>query len=263
MNDQPPRRRYRHFSELPYSLRSLYTATLLILGMGYLFALANIYFSYAGKAGGNPLMLSYEDIVVGYAGNEKGSIIESALNGPMSAMAPPDERSAIIAWVRAGASQASYLSEIKPILDQRCMACHDGSNPQLTNLSTYDGLKKVAEVDTGPSAATLVRYSHIHLFGIAFIFFAMGLMFSHAYVRPVWFKSAVIVTPFATLALDIGSMFFIRLYHPFAAVTIASGAVTAACFAIMWLITMYQMWFSKPPEAILRRMGGDLPDEAT
>jgi hypothetical protein len=27
----------------------------------------------------------------------------------------------------------------------------------------------------------------------------------------------------------------------------------------MWLITLYQMWFSKPPEVILRRMGGDIP----
>jgi hypothetical protein len=27
----------------------------------------------------------------------------------------------------------------------------------------------------------------------------------------------------------------------------------------MWLTAMYQMWFSKPPVAILRRMGGDIP----
>jgi hypothetical protein len=27
----------------------------------------------------------------------------------------------------------------------------------------------------------------------------------------------------------------------------------------MWLTTLYQMWFSKPPEAILNRMGGDIP----
>ena len=32
-----------------------------------------------------------------------------------------------------------------------------------------------------------------------------------------------------------------------------------ACFAFMWVVTMYQLWFSKPPEAILRRMGGDIP----
>ena len=89
MNDQPPRRLFHHFSELPYSLRSLYTATLLLLGLGYLFALVNLYFTYAGKAGGNPLMVSYQDIVVAYAGNDKASAIEDALNGPMSSMAPP------------------------------------------------------------------------------------------------------------------------------------------------------------------------------
>ena len=50
----------------------------------------------------------------------------------MSAMLPPDEKDALIAWAQAGASQASYLSDIKPIVDQRCMACHDGSNPELT-----------------------------------------------------------------------------------------------------------------------------------
>ena len=33
----------------------------------------------------------------------------------------------------------------------------------------------------------------------------------------------------------------------------------AGCFAIMWLVTMWQMWFSKPPAAILNRMGGDIP----
>jgi hypothetical protein len=262
MNDQSQHRLLHHCSELPYSLRTLYTATLLILAMGYLFALLNVFFTYAGKAGGNPLMLSYEDMVVAYAGNGKGSVIEDALNGPMATMLPSDEKGVVIAWARAGASQASYLSDIKPILDKRCMACHDGGNPQLNNLSTYDGLKKVTEIDTGASAATLLRDSHIHLFGMTFIFFIMGLMFSHAYLRPVWFKSAVIATPFATVALDIVAMYLTKLFHPFAAVTIACGAASAACFAFMWLVTMYQMWFFKAPEAILRRMGGDVPDDA-
>ena len=263
MNDQPPRRLFHHFSELPYSLRWLYTGTLLILGLAYLFALGNLYLTYAGKAGGNPLMVSYEDIVVAYAGNDKASAIEDALNGPMSAMLPSDEKGVIIAWARAGALQASYLSDIKPIVDKRCMGCHDGGNPQLTNYSSFDGVKKVTEVDTGESVATLVRDSHIHLFGMTFIFFVVGLMFSHAYVHPVWFKSAVIATPFATIAADIISMYLIKLYHLFAWVTIASGAGSAACFAFMWLVTLYQMWFFRPPEAILRRMGGDIPDHGT
>jgi hypothetical protein len=70
-------------------MRVLFTCVLLILGLGYLFALLNIYFTYAGRAGGNPLMLSYEDIVVAYSGNGKGSVLESALSGPMSSMLPP------------------------------------------------------------------------------------------------------------------------------------------------------------------------------
>src|SRR6476620_4093446 len=86
MNDVPLHRLYRHYSELPYSQRVLYTATLLVLGVGYLFAMINLFHTYAGRAGGNPLMLSYRDIVVAYSGTGKGSRLESALRGPMSSM---------------------------------------------------------------------------------------------------------------------------------------------------------------------------------
>lgn len=255
---QSPHRFFRHFSELPYSMRVLFTATLLILGMGYLFALLSIYFTYAGRAGGNPLMLSYEDIVAGYSGSGKGSPLESALSGTMSTMLPPDEKARLLGWARDGAARPAY-DAIKPILDRRCLACHNGSNSRLANLSDFDNLKQATGLDTGASVATLVRLSHIHLFGVTFIFFIVGYAFSHAYVRPIWFKSAVIATPFAAIAVDVSSRYLISLYHPFAWVEVGAGMLTAACFAFMWLTTMHQMWFSRPPEAILRRMGGDIP----
>ncbi len=253
--EEPLHRLYHHYTEMPYSQRVLYTATLLILGMGYLFALLNIYFTYAGKAGGNPIMLSYQDIVVAYAGSGKGSRLESALRGPMSTMLPPEERGTLISWAQTGAPQAIYGREVKPILDRRCMACHDGSNPHLPNLSNYDGLKKVTEQDTGASIGTLVRVSHIHLFGITFIFFVMGLMFTHAYVRPVWFKCAIIALPYVCIVLDVSSWYFTKIYHPFAFVTIGSGAVMAACFAAMWFVTMFQLWFAGPPAMVAERVG--------
>ena len=59
----------------------------------------------------------------------------------------------------------------------------------------YDNIQKVTEMDTGADVFTLVRVSHIHLFGITFIFFLVGIMFCHAYVRPVWFKCAVVAMP--------------------------------------------------------------------
>jgi hypothetical protein len=254
----PPHRLFHHFSELPYSMRVLFTAMLLLLGMGYLFALLNIYFTYAGRAGGNPVMLSYQDIVVAYSGNGQGSVLEGALSGPMSTMLPPDEKSKLLTWVHDGATKPDYDS-VKPIVDKRCMACHSGSNPHLPNLSDFDNLKKVTALDTGASVATLVRVSHIHLFGVTFIFFIVGYAFTHAYVRPIWFKSTVIATPFAAIAVDVSSWYLIKIYHPFAWVEIGAGMLMAACFAFMWLISMYQMWFSKPPEAILQRMGGDVP----
>ena len=260
MNDElPPHQLFRHYSELPYSLRVLFTATLLILGMGYIFALLNVFFTYAGRAGGNPMMLSYEDIVVAYSGSGHGSILEGALQGPMATMLPPDERTAVLTWVRQGASHPIYDASIKPILDKRCMVCHDGSNPHLPNLSNFDGLQKVAALDTGASIATLVRVSHIHFFGLTFIFFIVGLMFSHAYVRPVWFKCAIMATPFLAIMLDVSSWYFTKLFHPFAWAVIFAGALLGTGFSVMWLTTMYQMWISKPPKAILLRTGGGVP----
>jgi hypothetical protein len=259
MKQEPLHRLFSHYSELPYSQRVLYTSTLLILGMAYLFALLNVYFTYAGRAGGNPIMLSYEDIVVAYSGSGKGSRLESALRGPMSTMLPPDERNGLIAWTQEGATPAGYEKDVKPTLDKRCMACHDGSNPHLPNLSTYELLKKVTEKDTGATIATLVRVSHIHLFGLTFIFFIMGLMFTHAYVRPVWLKCLIVAAPYGAIVMDVSSWYFTKIYHPFAWVVIAAGGLMGMCFAFMWLVTMYQLWFSPPPAMVTERLGGDIP----
>ena len=164
----------------------------------------------------------------------------------------------MIGWIQSGTDRVKYERDIKPILDKRCMACHDGSNPHLPTLAGYDNLRKVTEEDTGANVFTLVRVSHIHLFGLTFIFFIMGLMYSHAYVRPVWFKCAVIVLPFVAIVMDVSSWYFTKLYHPFALVVMGAGALMGLCFAFMWVTTMYQIWFAATPAVILNRKGGDV-----
>jgi hypothetical protein len=178
----------------------------------------------------------------------------------MSAMLPHEEIRALVSWVQDGADRSKYEKMIKPTLDRRCMACHDGSNPHLDNLNGYDNVKKVTEKDTGTAIFTLVRVSHIHLFGLTFVFFIMGTIFSHAYVRPAWFKCAVIAMPFVSLTLDIGSWYFTKLYHPFAWVVMIAGAGMGLAFAFMWVVSMYQMWLSRPPSVVVRRQESGMTD---
>lgn len=257
MSAAPLHRLYSHFSELPYSLRIVYTFSLMILGLGYLFALVLIFHTYSGKDG-DPSSLSYEDMVIAYSGSGKDSRLESAMRGSMASMLPPAEVGNLVGWVKAGADKAKYEAEVRPLLEKRCLSCHDGSNPHLVNLSGYDNLKKLTEVDKGTPVFTLVRVSHIHLFGLTFVFFLMGTIFSHAYVRPVWFKGVVSGLPFVALVLDISSWYFTKLYHPFALVTMGGGALMGLCFAFMWVVSIWQMWFGKVPAAVLSRAEADV-----
>jgi hypothetical protein len=257
MNDTLLHRHYLHYSELPASLRMLYTAALLTLGMGYLFALIYLYHTYAGRDGEPGL--SYQDIVVAYSGSGKASRLEAALRGPMSSMLPADELAAMVKWAQEGADRDRYEKDVKGVIEQRCLTCHDGSNPHLSNLGNFEGIKKVTEKDTGTDIFTLVRVSHIHMFGITFIFFLMGLIFSHAYVRPIWLKSTIVALPFAANLLDVSSWYFTKIYHQFALVTMGAGAIMGMCFAAMWVIAMYQLWFSKVPASVKARREIELP----
>lgn len=253
MTDQPVHRLhrlYRHFQELPLSMRVLFTGTLLVIGMGYLFALIYVYTSDAGRDGKPGL--SVDDIIISYSGSSEGTRLESALQGPMSAMLPEKDLSKVLSWIRDGAGKAGYETEIKTLIGQNCLDCHDGGNPHLSNLDGFDNLMTVVAVDTGTPIHTLVRVSHIHLFGITFIFFILGFIFSHVYLRPVWLKSLVIFTPFVCIVADVSSWYFTKIYSGFAWVVLIAGGLMGLSFAVMWITSMYQMWFYKPPEFVTK-----------
>lgn len=251
MSDKPIHRLYRHFQELPTSMRVLFTGTLLALGMGYLFALIYVYTSDAGKDG-NP-SLTVEDIVIAYGGSSEGTKLEAALQGSMSTMLSEVGANQIMDWVRGGAGKAEYEAGIQPIIQKNCLDCHDGSNPHLSNLDGWDNIQLVVEQDTGKPLHTLVRVSHIHLFGVTFIFFIVGFIFSHTWMRPVWLKSVIMFLPFLCIAADVSSWYFTKLYPGFAYVVLISGGLMGLSFAVMWVTSMYQMWFYRVPERVSGR----------
>ncbi len=253
MSDRRLHRLYRHFQELPLSMRTLFTGTLLVIGMGYMFGLIYVYAQDAGRDGKPGI--SVEDIVISYSGSSEGTKLEAALQGPMSSMLAASDTATVVSWIRSGADKADYETTIQPIVDANCLDCHNGSNPHLSNLDGFDNISAVVEQDTGASLHTLVRVSHIHLFGMTFIFFIMGFIFSHAFIRPVWLKSLVVFLPFVCIAADVSSWYFTKLYSGFAWVVLISGGVMAASFAFMWFTSMYQMWFYKAPEFVITTDG--------
>jgi hypothetical protein len=250
-------RGFFHFSALPMSTRMVYTMTLLVLGTGYLFAMLQVFYSHAGLDG-NPKNISAQDIRIAYHGSETDTRLVTALKGPMAGMLPEAERATIFKWVDSGASQEAYESDVKPILEARCIACHDGSNPHIPLLTSFDEVSKVVAKDTGATIPTLVRVSHIHLFGITFIFFIVSSIFTHAYMRPLWIKCVIIVLPFLTILTDIFSWYLTKWIPGFAWFIIASGALMGISFTVQWVVSLWQMWFYTLPDEI-EECGGVLP----
>lgn len=246
MSDQKPTPRCVHFSFLPLGQRTLFTGTIIVLSMGYLFAMIYIFESHAGRDG-NP-MLSVNDLIIAYSGSKSDTTLESALKGPMANMLPSNEKNEIIAWVRRGAKQDDF-NPVGAIIEQRCLMCHDGSNPHIPNLKGYANVAKTAEMDTGMDVFTLVRVSHIHLFGLTFIFFIIGSIFCHAYMKHKWLKCLIIALPFLSILFDIASWYLTKVFQPFAYVVLISGGVMGLCFAAQALISLYQMWLYKADES--------------
>ncbi|SFV67143.1 Elongation factor-1 alpha [hydrothermal vent metagenome] len=94
----------------------------------------------------------------------------------------------------------------------------------------------------GASVDSLTRVSHIHLFGIAFIFIFLGYIFSMSIGMSEVVKSIIIAIPFGFLIIDISSWWITSIYPAFAWFTIIGGFGYMMAFAIMWFTSMYQMW---------------------
>ncbi|MDD1621790.1 MAG: elongation factor-1 alpha [Methylococcaceae bacterium] len=222
------------------SIKLLFTGYLTTIAAGYLMALIQILFTY-GMADGK-FGLSLDDIVYSYYGNRSGSMLESKLNGSMKANAPEQERFKLIQWARDGGDQATYHAEIKAIVDQRCVLCHNANAGSLSDFGQYANLKKTTESNQGASFQSLTRVSHIHLFGISFIFMFVGIIFSFSTGVPRKYKYTAIVMPYLFLLIDIASWWLTKLNPHFAWLVIIAGAGLGLSFAFMWCVSMYQMW---------------------
>jgi hypothetical protein len=225
---------------LSLSVRLLFSGYLLVIAIGYGMAMIQVLFTH-GMADGQP-GLSVEDIVYSYYGNRSGSLMESKLEGSMKANAPETERFKIIQWLRDGADEAAYRAEIQPIIEKRCTVCHNAEAGSLPDFTRFENVKKRAEANQGASFPSLARVSHIHLFGIAFIFMFVGLIFALTTGVRRRLKATAITMPYVFLLTDITSWWLTKLNPHFALLVIVGGGGMAMAFVFMWVVSMYEMW---------------------
>lgn len=237
----------RRFYDCPLSEKLLYSAFLLLMGVGYLMALVYLYTSHQGHDGKPGL--SMEDIVDTYYGNRSGTRLEAAIRGPMAGnIQRPEDRHEIVAWLKGGAPEAGYRTIVRPILERSCLQCHSpASGLKIPDLSTYAGIKVVANVDTGESLHTLMKLSHIHLFGIGLVALGIGFIFRLAAV-PLWLKATLMVLPFVAIFADILAWFLTKWDPVYAYTVVTAGALLGLTWAGQILISLYQLWFLKAPD---------------
>ena len=155
------------------------------------------------------------------------------------------EKERIIQWIREGATEAEF-ADIRPILKRSCADCHSpDSGMPIPPLTSYAEVSANTAIDLGQSIRSLVRVSHIHLFGMSFIFMLTSLIFALSEVSRL-IRSALIAIPFIAIWLDIGSWWFTRYEPLFAYIVIIGGALMGLSLAGQIGISLYGMWLAGP-----------------
>jgi len=227
---------------IPGPLKVLFTCLLLTLGLAYLFAVGYLYLieiePHTGK--GEGLVAA---VVGKYYGKREGTQLGAALKGAMGENITRTEKEAIFRWIEAGA-KASEFSEVQPIFENGCVMCHSrASGMPIPPLGSYEEVSAYTKLDMGQSIKSLVRVSHVHLFGMSFIFFLTGGIFALSTASERW-RITLISTPFISIWVDIGSWWFTKLEPVFAYTVIIGGGLMGLALLFQILISLWDMWFS-------------------
>lgn len=233
--------RYTRFKDISISERILNTVFLLTIGLGYLAALANLYYTHQGRDG--KAGISIDDVTIHYHGSKEQTRLGNAITGIMEPnLRHKSDKDVILDWIQDGADELEYNEKIAPIFNRDCVICHTPAiNPSLPDLTNYAGVADVAH-SGGASIPALIRVSHIHLFGIAFILFFIGKIFILCDIN-IYVKRIAVVIPFAAMLLDVLSWFITKSIPSFSYVVVASGALMGLSMGLQILVSVYQMWF--------------------
>jgi len=234
--------------DLPTTLKTVISLTLVVLGVGYMIALYNLYLTY-NLTDGQP-GLTVNDLKRAFYGNRENTKLAAKIDGGSMEqfLTKPGDKEKILSWIQDGAERDGYQSTVRPILQVNCVRCHNPQGLQrFAPLTRYEEVMVVTEVDRGEPTALWARVAHTHIQSIGLVFLVLGTVFAMTSL-PERLKTLVLVLPFAALLLDFGTRFLAKYTPNVVYVMIATGAVIGFLFALMVLYPLYEMWVKQSPE---------------
>jgi hypothetical protein len=124
--------------------------------------------------------------------------------------------------------------------------CHNKEASGIPNFNDFAQLKALTVQDEGSTFASLTRGSHIHMFGISFIFMFVGIIFSFSETTSVKYKCIAVGMPYVFLVTDILSWWLTKFFPMFAWLVIFAGMGMGVSFIFMWVTSIMEMWLYKP-----------------
>ncbi len=238
-----PHRRRLTLRGLPVTVRWLFSCFLATMGLGYLVALTYLFLLDVEphkKMGMNLVQAT----IIKYYGTRGTTPLEVVLNGSMAEKIDPAERAEVIAWIRDGAAATAY-EKVQPLFAKNCLSCHSKDSGYLIPpLTSYEEVVRLAEVDLGQSMRALARVSHVHLFGMSFIFLLTGLIFALSEINER-LRLVLVALPFVAIWLDIGSWWLTKYQPVFAYTVIIGGALMGLALAVQILVSLWEMWLKR------------------
>lgn len=236
---------------LPLPVRALFTAFLLTMGVGYLFAVLYLFLMDVEPHAKHGVG-AVQAVIIKYYGQRGGTKLEAALDGTMGENLTPAHMRRLIEWIRRGATAEGFAA-VQPIFLEDCAACHSkGSGLSLPPLTSFEEVAVYTRMELGESVKRLVKVSHIHLFGMSFIFILTGGIFVLSEVKSRW-RVLLVALPFLAIWIDIGSWWFARFEPLFAYTVIVGGVLMGLSLAAQILISLSEMWLKR----INRAQGGE------
>ena len=189
-------------------IKILFTCILFTIGPGYFFALTYLFLMDVqphAEEGGSMV----EAVMDKYYGRRDVTALEASLIGGMGDEVTDAEKQQLVQWARSGAPESEYAA-VGPLITNNCAVCHNHEDMPGAPLTTYAEVTAYTVMDTGISAKTLVRVSHIHVFGLTFLFTIVSGIFVLSEAKSSW-RGVIVAIPFLAIWIDVGSWWLYRV----------------------------------------------------